>query len=549
MSNGFKVIFLLAVSCLSMEWPTFRGNQERTGLSNEHVGVPVAGPLWKDSLGCGFVSSPSVTSNILYIGGRDSVLYAMDANSGRMVWRKRVQGGLDSSPLLFKDVLAVGCRDGMIYMLDKQTGDPLSSINAGLQLSSPALTSDGLILSGLGPPSGGVAAYQWHTAIEAWRFSIDQIVYSSPALSGNLIVVGANNGKLYCLDVAKKDTVWSFQTEGGVYLSTPVIDKGTVYFAPGNYDWNVYSFKLNDGAFLWKSFGTPVYQIAKRRVNIQNAISPVQFMELLRLSPADRQKAIVTLSKQHIGVPKIPVKSNGANSVQDSADNFFPYGDMKTSSVAVDAENVYVIQKELGYPKPRFTIFALNKSSGREAWYFSELRNSERLGYCSSPVVANNKVFFGWGEGKVYALNAKDGRKLWEDSLNGHILSSPAIANGRLYVATYGGYVYAYDLNGTPTPGNFNEGTYCYPNPAMAVSQIQYFPEKAGNVEVRIYDAAERLVGYYIMNGAAARTKGRFDWDVSRAANGVYFAIVKITYTDKSMDKKILKIAVIKGAQ
>jgi outer membrane protein assembly factor BamB len=551
-----KASALLALFCsgilLAADWPAFRGNQQRTGYYSDPVGIPSQKPLWTDSLRCSFVSSPSVVNGTLYIGGRDSCVYAIDAGNGSVVWKTKTNGWVDASPLIRDGMVIVGSRDGTVYAFDSRTGNVISFLNAGLQLSSVAMTPDGTILSGLGPPFNGFSAYvflkaKWDKVQPSWSIPFDQITYSSPALSGSRAVIGSSNGRLYGIDIAAKDTSWSIQTKGGVYLSTPAIDTSTVYFAPGNSDYNIYAVGLSDGAFFWKSDGTPKYNLPKKAVQ-DNMISPRQFRELLRLSPQDRVAAIANMQKQGLNVPDILLNSVHLDkkAALAAGNSFYSYGEIKTSSVAVGQDNVYVIQKELGYPTPRFTLLAIDKYQGTETWRFSDMRSCVQIGYSSSPVATKSTIFFGWGEGRIYGLSAKTGEKIWSDSLHGDIISSPAIANEKLYVATMDGYLYAYNLTATAPGLDFQTSTYCYPNPARgSVSHIQLFVAKAGTVELTLYNSAEKPV-FRFSRHLSANEKYAYDWNLSGVANGVYFALVKVKYDDGTSDKKVLKAAVLR---
>ena len=64
----------------------------------------------------------------------------------------------------------------------------------------------------------------------------------------------------------------------------------------------------------------------------------------------------------------------------------------------------------------------------------------------SSPAVANGVVYVGSDDGNVYALNAKTGVKLWSYTTDSNVFSSPAVANGMVYVCSLGGKVYAFGL-------------------------------------------------------------------------------------------------------
>jgi outer membrane protein assembly factor BamB len=59
----------------------------------------------------------------------------------------------------------------------------------------------------------------------------------------------------------------------------------------------------------------------------------------------------------------------------------------------------------------------------------------------SSPAVANGRLYFGSDDGRVYALDTKNGALLWKYATAAYVWSSPAVANGVVYVgsgATYG---------------------------------------------------------------------------------------------------------------
>lgn len=502
---------------------------------------PHSGSIWELRLGGRIVSSPTVADGILYIGSRDSSLYAIDVATGTLRWKRKTLGWIDSSPLVRDGLVVVGSRDGNIWIFDARNGDLTSKMCGGLQLSSPLALGNGTILSGMGPPANGLGGFAWGNPEPHWKATFPAFTYSSPATDGSLALIGANNGTLYAIDLASRQTAWTIETPGQVYLSTPAVDQGIAYFAPGNYGALVYAIGLSKGNLVWKSFGRPQHNLSKRLRLERGDIHPKNFLELLRLRPDHRLQVLERMKQNKIRLPKVFASKGQKDSLA-----FFPYGDRKTSSVAVGSKNLFVIHKELGYPKPRFGISALNKGNGTGEWFFAEMRDAPRLGYCSSPVVANNKVFFGWGEGKVYALNTSTGKKEWEDSLGGHVVSSPAISDGKIYFATYNGTVYAYDLLATEDPTGFKEGTYAYPNPAKTVSRLQYFMEKSGSVEARIYDAGERLVKVFRESGIAAGSKNAFSWDVRSAANALYYAIVEVRYEDGSTQQKIVKIAVLK---
>ena len=68
----------------------------------------------------------------------------------------------------------------------------------------------------------------------------------------------------------------------------------------------------------------------------------------------------------------------------------------------------------------------------------------------SSPAGANGVVYVGSDGGTVYRLCATDGKRLWSARLTAAVDSGPVVAQGKVYAATYGdnggGNVYSFAL-------------------------------------------------------------------------------------------------------
>jgi outer membrane protein assembly factor BamB len=74
-------------------------------------------------------------------------------------------------------------------------------------------------------------------------------------------------------------------------------------------------------------------------------------------------------------------------------------------------------------------------------------------------------VYVGSVDGKVYALDAGYGGKLWSFTTGSYVVSSPAVANGVVYVGSHDGNVYAFDLAG---------GTAAIARPAISKLHANY---------------------------------------------------------------------------
>jgi len=580
--KNFATILLLLLwvhSQVYSGWASFGGNASRTGYTAEKVGLPDSHPKWVQKLGGQIISSPSVFKGAVYIGSRDSSFYAIDTESGKILWKYKTGQWVDSSPFISRGKVTVGSRDKYIYVFDSETGQVLNKIGAGLQLSSPLVTDKGIIISGIGPPTSRISVYNPNEIGNEWAKYFLQPTYSSPAIQGDRAIVGSNDGVIYAVDYKLNKSLWKFRTRGGIYLSSPAIENGVVYIAPGDTDPEIYALYVATGNPRWIAQGRKV-ALAKRTATARK-LNTMLLLKLRKMLPEQRSTIFAKLNgrqnnsfnksrrknfsklqsiknkglKQTKGLFK-KTSSTAVNrkSINSQGNIIYLGSGIKTSSVAVGKENVFVIQREMGYindldlsPISTYTLLAIDKKSGLTNWSFSENVNGPQLGYNSSPAIANDKIFFGWGEGKIYALDTKTGDVLWQDQLDGHIISSPAIANRSMFVATTTGSLYNFSLTQTAVGETFKKDTYAYPNPATgAVSNIQVYVEKEGTASIVLYNVAQRPVFKVSQKMAGGNPPWTHLWKLNNVANGVYFAKVIVRYKDGGKDTKIIKVAILR---
>ncbi len=78
--------------------------------------------------------------------------------------------------------------------------------------------------------------------------------------------------------------------------------------------------------------------------------------------------------------------------------------------------------------------------------------------FTSSPTVANGKVFFGGGDGNVYAVEAETGTLQWKFATKDVVHSSPAVVNNTVYIGSWDSYLYAIDANSGQAKWSFKTG-------------------------------------------------------------------------------------------
>jgi len=99
------------------------------------------------------------------------------------------------------------------------------------------------------------------------------------------------------------------------------------------------------------------------------------------------------------------------------------------------------------------SIFAVDASTGTRRWRLTTrpdlpLPWGHESGdyFLSSPAYVDGTIVVGAGDGGVYALDAATGKQRWRAQTEGRVRASPAVANGRVYAASFDGRVYCFDL-------------------------------------------------------------------------------------------------------
>lgn len=87
-------------------------------------------------------------------------------------------------------------------------------------------------------------------------------------------------------------------------------------------------------------------------------------------------------------------------------------------------------------------LYALNADTGTMRWRYPA-EESLSATIKSSPVVGDDLVYFGAGDGKLYAVTKNDGNLAWIFATKGIMSSSPVLVDGVVYVGSSDDHLYA----------------------------------------------------------------------------------------------------------
>jgi len=122
--------------------------------------------------------------------------------------------------------------------------------------------------------------------------------------------------------------------------------------------------------------------------------------------------------------------------------------------------------------------------------------------FTSSPAVADGRVYFGSGDGNVYAVDARTGVLLWKFPTRDVVHSSPAVINGTVYIGSWDSTLYAIDAETGQQKWGFKAG-----EDAVIHNQVG-FQSSPAVVDGTIYVGC-RDAHVYALDAASGRKK----WD------------------------------------
>jgi outer membrane protein assembly factor BamB len=112
---------LAAAQPNAADWPTYRHDNGRSGMSKSKVAAKLAS-AWNVKLG-GRLTPPVVAGGKLYVSQVDRhTLYALNAASGKTAWTFTAGGRVDSPPTIAAGRVLFGCVDGWVYCLRSRDG-------------------------------------------------------------------------------------------------------------------------------------------------------------------------------------------------------------------------------------------------------------------------------------------------------------------------------------------------------------------------------------------------------------------------------------------
>lgn len=428
--GSIVVLISLCAASLGQAQSMFRGDPAHSGVYAGKAPRQFHRIKWKFATGDRIVSSPVWQENVLYFGGDDGNVYAVDATNGHQIWKRTTGGPVPSTPAVFGGIVYVGSYDGKFYALNAKTGGIKWKFATGGEKRFEAKGLHGL------QPKNQTIADPFDTFL------------SSPVVAQGTVYFGSGDGNLYALDAASGELRWKFQT-GDVVHASPACVSGVLYF--GSWDSFFYAVDAASGKEKWR-FHAGEDALIHNQVGFQSSPAVVDGLVYTGCRDANLYALDAASGKEKwrfntelSWVISSPAVTQGKVFFATSDSSLYHVVDAATGKSIVRQQD-----KAFMFSSPAVvgdvvligvlngTLAARDLTTGELLWEFQTEASKQNKGWVlSADRKFNNPLLYysSWREVPIVAHERQVSV--------GSIFSSPLVVNGVVYFGSTDGYLYA----------------------------------------------------------------------------------------------------------
>lgn len=184
--------------------------------------------IWDDTMD-GLLLGPAIADSIAVFSSESGAAGAWDI-SGNTLW-SRGFSSQPSSPSIVSNVVFLGFSSGKVLALSLQTGETLwetalTNINGRTVVSRPAVTDNSLLVAGT--CDGRVFCLETTAGELLWETELDNWITVSPAICDTIVYASCDDGRIHILSLNTGLAIDTLET--GSYSGTPPVLLGGVLY-------------------------------------------------------------------------------------------------------------------------------------------------------------------------------------------------------------------------------------------------------------------------------------------------------------------------------
>ncbi|GIW99134.1 MAG: serine/threonine protein kinase [Pirellulaceae bacterium] len=319
-----------------------------------------------------------------------------------LLWQREFGGlGFEGGPIVVQGVVYVADTEGRVAALALADG----AVRWEKQFDTGFVATPGYFHGRLylGDQDGRFHALDPATGEEMWVYEADMEIDASPNAFQDSILFTSQNGTLYCVSRDQGMLRWKYETGDQLRCAPTLADTKTFL---GGCDSFLHIVDVRDGQAADAPIpidaptgSTPA--IVDNRVYVPTYAGEIFCFEVGKREPLWR-----------FHDPQLSEEFRNSAAVTDG--------------ILVAASR-------------HKRVFALNTADGSVRWVHVLRKRAD-----ASPVIAGQSVIVAAADGRIIRLDLKTGDQVWMTEVKGAFLGSPAIADGRLVLASDRGTVFCF---------------------------------------------------------------------------------------------------------
>ena len=475
------------------DWPLFHGGQAQTGYSPD-IGPQTGQLAWRFPIGHSWYATPTISDGRVYVAspGMTTLAYALDENTGSVLWKARQNGiKIYSSPrvssgvVVLKDRLVIRASSGgaeesrapkYLFVLDKKTGKVVQQLDAGNvdyrrgyasvegnddYIVYPRSRMELRTMPSTTSMFNTVEVRKASTGEVWWTFRVGNM-FGEPTIASNAVFVGTDEGWVYALNLpGPQRERWAVHLDAPVRTGITVVGD-TAYAAANN--GKLYAMDSATGKIRW-TYSTETtepraFQFFSRLTVVSGRVYVGAADKVLYCIDAHsghlvwkqavkdwiRSRPVVIGKTAYVGT-----LDGSVSAVEDKGSFAKLLWTRKVAThelladLVADAGHVLVSDSDLW-------LTSIDPKDGQTQWHHKLLESAvingtrymaDRISagsdYQSSPTAVGGIVYVGGPDRFVHAIEADTGKEVWRFETSGQVSSTPIVADGRVCFGQQGG--------------------------------------------------------------------------------------------------------------
>ena len=246
----FLGVFLSSCLNWSNDWSQNYGDSANTSFSPKAGPAEIENLKWTFNPDGSIITNPVISDGIIYVGDQKNIIYAIDENSGNIIWKYDGKADLRSvaNLAISNGILFCGYDDELVA-IDAKTGQIKWKTEISGSISASIMTYNNLVV--VGSYSDFISAFNTTSGKLEWEIDAEGTYFQNkPAIKEDVLYYASHQNFVRAIDLKSQSVAW--KTENFRTNTSPSVGESSVYFA-FNLTGSVYAVDRETGREKWRA--------------------------------------------------------------------------------------------------------------------------------------------------------------------------------------------------------------------------------------------------------------------------------------------------------